>query len=591
MHTTLALTPRLDHPTPPPRRWLVGFALVLGGLLGGLSAADPLPPGPRAATDEALRPDPQVFPVPSELEPNVAFWLDVYTGHDSDTVLLHDELYLQVVYAALDFGELTDSDLPATLQRTRRRDEIRKAKAKYSTLLQNLAAGRESSTHPEEQARVEALFATVPGDRSKFRSAVARLRTQTCLRDQFGEAVVRSGRYMPLIEEIFERHRLPLALTRLPFVESLFQWNARSSAAAGGIWQFVPATARLYLEMDLEVDERFDPLRASDAAARFLAGNHQALDSWPLAITAYNHGRYGMQRAVQRLGTQDLGEIVRRYRSRTFGFASRNFYAEFIAAHMAYEGREDFFPDHAPEDALRYEEFTPSHYVAVRQLAEAAESDLDGLRELNPGLSREVWAGHIHWPRDYPLRVPEGQASAYATAYDHLDAGHKTTHQVGFRYRVRPGDTLSTIASHFGASVSSIQGANALSSPHRIRIGQALLIPPPRGGATVGTPVAVAANGEHRVGPGETLSRIARLYGTTTQALISTNGLTRPDRLAVGQRLSIPGTGATQRTHVVRSGDTLAAIARRYGSSVRAIQNANHLRNHIIRPRQVLVIP
>lgn len=604
MRTTLASTSR--HALSNPRA-LRPIASVAAGLLLLASAAQAqaqpqasttspngvseLKPRPSTAQLDALRPDPEIFPVPENLEPNVAFWLEVYTGHDSDTVLLHDERYLQVVYAALDFGELMESELPETLKRKRRRDEIRKAKAKYGTLLQNLAAGRESSTHPRDQARVETLFATVPGDRSKYRSAVARLRTQTCLRDQFGEAVVRSGSYMPLIEEIFARHRLPEELTRLPFVESLFQWNARSSAAAGGIWQFMPSTARSYLEMDLEVDERFDPLHASDAAARLLADNYGALESWPLAITAYNHGRYGMQRAVKRLGTRDLGEIVKRYRSRTFGFASRNFYAELIAAYMAYEGRESYFPDHEPGDPVRYEEVTPSQFVAIRQLAEAAESEIDWLRELNPGMSREVWAGHIYWPRDYTLRVPEGQASAFSAAYEHLDARYKTAHQVGFRYRVRPGDTLSTIASHFGTSVSSVQRANALSSPHRIRIGQALLIPPARGGARVGTPVAVAADGEHRVRRGETLSRIARLYGTTTQALVATNGLSRPDRLAVGQKLKVPATGATQRTHVVRSGDTLAAIARRYGTSVQAIQRANRLRGHIIRPRQVLVIP
>ena len=574
---------------------LLSLLLCLGwiGGVGGLEAqtVEGTAAGTQAPRTYPL--DPELFPVPEALIPNVEFWLRVYTGHDNDTVLLHDEVHLGVVYAALDFSELMASELPETLKRKRRREEIRKVESRVRALLQNLAAGRESSSHPEEQARIAELFEAIPGDRSKYRAAISRLRTQTCLRNRFAEGIERSGRYLQEIEAIFERHRLPRELTRIPFVESLFQWRARSSAAAAGIWQFVPGTGRMYLEMDLEVDERYDPLRATDAAARLLSDNHGALDSWPLAITAYNHGRYGMQRAVRRLGTRDLGEIVRRYRSRTFGFASRNFYAEFVAATTAYEHRETYFPDAVPEDPLRYEEFTPQHYVAIRALADSAESDLERLQLLNPGMSREIWAGHVYWPKSYPMRVPEGQVSAFASAYEGLSSHDRTAHQVGLRYRVRPGDTLSTIAGHFGTSVRAVQRANNLSSPHRIRVGQQLLIPPSRGAARGATPVGlVAPGGVHVVRNGETLSRIARLYGISTSQLIRANGLGSPDHLAVGQRLQIPGQDATgKRTHVVRSGDTLAAIARRYGTSVQAIQSANRLRGHLIRPSQILVIP
>jgi membrane-bound lytic murein transglycosylase D len=338
--------------------------------------------------------------------------------------------------------------------------------------------------------------------------------------------------------------------------------------------------------MELEYDERYHPLRASEAAARHLEENYEALRSWPLAITAYNHGRAGMKRAVRRVGTRDLGEIVDRYRSRTFGFASRNFYAEFVAAAVVYENREHYFPGVSPLPPLEFEEFVPELYVPLAALAKGAGVDAELLREINPALSREVWAGHLYLPRGYPLMVPAGTHDAFGAAFEALPAARKSPHQVGFRYRVRSGDTLSKIAAKFGTSVPALQRANRLSSPHRIRVGQRLLVPP-AGGAVA---MAPGVPGSHVVQPGETLSRIAGRYGTTVTAVLAANSLRSADLIHPGQRLTIPAR-AGRTTHVVRSGETLAAIARRYGTTVRAIQHANRIRNHLIRPAQVLVIP
>lgn len=134
----------------------------------------------------------------------------------------------------------------------------------------------------------------------------------------------------------------------------------------------MPSTARLYLKMELEYDERFNPLRATEAAARLLTANYKSLATWLLAITAYNHGAAGMRRAVRTTGSRDLGRIVTRYRSRSFGFASRNFYAEFIAATRVYADRARHFPGTSPRPLLRYQEFVPDLYVAIDDLARGA---------------------------------------------------------------------------------------------------------------------------------------------------------------------------------------------------------------------------
>ena len=583
-----------------------GVYLVLVGLLianlGLSSSADeqalpPTSPAVSAPTSQTLeRLDDALFPVPSSLQPNVDFWTKVYSSYDNTTVLLHDERHMQVIYAAIDLSELMErDDLSEAQKYKQRRTEIRKVESKYKGILQDLAAGRISKDYPGEQKRVEALFRNVEGNRSKFTHAQSRLRTQTCLRNRFAEAIERSGYYLDTFEEHFQGQGLPTELTRLPFVESLFQLNAHSSAAAGGIWQFVPSTARIYMKMELEYDQRYDPMRATEAAAKLLSENFGALKTWPLAITAYNHGRYGMQRAVRRVGTRDLGRIAKEYRSRTFGFASRNFYASFIAAAQVYANRDHYFPGVEPFPLLTGDTFIASRYVDLPKLARQAELDMDDLKLRNPSLAKQIWNSHLYLPRGFELRVPKGRQGAVEAAFGALDGRYLSDHQVGFHYRVRPGDTLGKIASKYGSSVRAVQRANRLSSPNRIRVGQKLLIPPPpgRGGASSIARQPVPADGTYTVRPGDSLSSIAKRFGTSTQRLLAANRLSSPDRIYVGQRLQVDGSAeiSDASRHVVRRGETLASIARRYGTSVRALQRANGISNHIIRPSQVLIIP
>lgn len=586
------------------RAWpaiLLAFGLWPASAAGDSSTApQPRPPGQADARPQSLKAqlNPQLFPVPPELRDNVTFWTKVYTEFDSNVRLLHDDLHLGVIYAALDFTQLNDSNLSMGQKQRRRKDEIRKAKEKYQSILSSLAAGRVSKTYPADQARVESMFVGVPGGRSKYSKAIDRLRTQTCLKNRFAEGIERSGYYMEHMENVFRRYDLPLELTRIPFVESLFQWGARSAAAAGGIWQFMPSTGRMYLSMRAEMDERFDPLRATEAAAKLLSTNHKSLKTWPLAITAYNHGRGGMKRAVRQVGTRDLGRIAQSYRSRTFGFASRNFYSEFVAAWQAYENRAIHFPDARPAPTLSFDEISPASFVHLPKLAHQAAVDLSLLKKLNPALSRAVWAGNLYFPKNYPLKVPAGSSDQVRQALNDLPSSSKSAHQVGLRYRVRSGDTLGAIARRYGTSVGALQRANRLRG-HLIRVGQKLLIPPSsRAGSTpianASTPTGSASRSSnpatHTVKRGENLSRIAAKYGTTVKTLRRMNGLRSANQLRVGQRLKLPR-GGGQDSHLVQRGETLAKIAGRYGTSVEALRRANRLKGDVIHPGQVLVLP
>src|SRR5262249_12569274 len=134
--------------------------------------------------------------------------------------------------------------------------------------------------------------------------------TQVGIKERFREGVIRSGRYIDGFQQIFEKEGVPSTIALLPLVESSYENRALSSAGAAGIWQFTRSTGRLYLTVTRKGDERMDPARATRAAARLLHDNYNALGSWPLAITAYNHGRGGMMRAQGEIGSSDITKII-----------------------------------------------------------------------------------------------------------------------------------------------------------------------------------------------------------------------------------------------------------------------------------------
>ncbi len=541
--------------------------------------------------------DPRLFPVPEALLDNVGFWTAIFTQFSSQQAVLHDEQHLGILYAVLDFSQLEASGLSDIEKEQRRKKAVRKTEQRYASILLALASG--TAPEDEDHRRVRTLLEKLPGGASKFRAAKDRLRLQTGLKDRFSEAIERSGRYMVAMETSFAERGIPSVLTRMAFVESMFQEGARSKVGAGGIWQLMPATARSYLNVGPELDERYDPLAAADAAARILRDNYRALDSWPLAITAYNHGTGGMRRAVRTLGTRDPGTVLTRYKSRSFGFASRNFYAEFLAAANVYAQRLQLFPQAQPAPAMRYDTFSPSLYVSVLDLAQQSGVPLKDLQQLNPAFGREIWRGGLLVPKGYELRVPEGTARRIAEAYASLPDSRKSPHQAGRRHRVRSGETLGGIARRYGSSVAALQRANRLRRANLIRVGQTLLIParpgtyrppalkPPSIPSTGGQ--ETVAEVTHVVRSGETLSTIAQRYGTRTRTVAALNHLANSHRISVGQRLRIPASGAAQ--HTVRAGETLTKIAQIYGTTVQALKTANRIVGHIIYPRQVLVIP
>ena len=306
------------------------------------------------------------LPYPQALRPQVEFWTKIFATYSEYQVVVHDAVYLDKVYAVLDFRPLLKKHSEAKVRKLkakRTKQELRKIRAALRKLHKHGAKGRTLSSR---ERKIRTLFKDVK-ERHKFRKAAAkgRLRAQSGIRERFHQSLRLSGRYLPRMEKIFRQKGLPVVLTRLPLIESSFNIEAYSKVGAAGIWQFMPATGRLFLTINHVVDERLDPIIATRAAADLLKSNYDRLQTWPLAVTAYNHGPSGMARAVRKVGTRDIVPIIRRYKSRTFGFASRNFYAELLAAIEVEKNSAKYFGPIKRDPLLRYDEVDLQHFVSL----------------------------------------------------------------------------------------------------------------------------------------------------------------------------------------------------------------------------------
>jgi membrane-bound lytic murein transglycosylase D len=480
----------------------------------------------------------EVLPRPPALEPNVRFWTRIYTEIDTQSGLIHDSEYLDVVYETL--------RLPAGLSTRARERYVEQAKRRYTRVLLELAAGNRSGLSPDA-ARVLGLWPDGTAN-ATFRAAARNVRFQLGQADKFRAGLLRAGQWRSHIEQVLAAEGVPPELVALPHVESSFNPKAYSRVGAAGLWQFTRSTGRLFMRVDDVVDERMDPHKASVAAARLLRHNYGRTDSWPLAITAYNHGVAGMERAVRTLGTRDIATIVAQHKSRSFGFASRNFYSEFLAASEIDRDPERFFGPLDPLPEGSYEVVTLDSYYKAASLQRAFGISMDALRDENLALRPSVWSGAKYVPRGYQLRVPKHYVTQ---AVDQVLASIPTNEKLAEQhrdkyYKVRRGDTLSRIAARQGIAMRDLAALNGLRGRNTIRVGQVLRLPDDAIGAQ---PVATVARVEplpsdriHRVRRGETIASIARSYGVSEAEIAEANDdLRSRNKIVVGQRLRLPG--------------------------------------------------
>jgi len=353
--------------------------------------------------------------LPSQgLENRIEFWKKVYTQYGIDDLIIHDRIHVNLIYDVATKGD-QDSKITAVRQAL---GEIRN----------NLETPENLGAYAM-QVRDAVMANGVPLTDASLADLEDNIHTQMGIKERFRDGVIRSGRYLEAFQQIFEKQGVPTEIALLPFVESSFENRALSNAGAAGIWQFTRGTGRLYLAVNRRVDERLDPGKATRAAARLLLDNYNALGSWPLAITAYNHGRGGMLRAQSELGSSDITKVIDEYKGPLFGYASMNFYSEFLAAIEVYNNYEQYFGQLTLD--------TPSMRQGVA-------------------------------PAAAPVRVAAGTTATKPRTQTARTAASD-------KYKVRKGDTLTEIAHRFNVSVRELMDTNNLRNSV-IHAGQILLV-------------------------------------------------------------------------------------------------------------------
>jgi membrane-bound lytic murein transglycosylase D len=468
-----------------PRKKVLNVALASVLLLSpSLSVASPglgSNLGLKANVSVAPRQGP--FQTPAKLRGRVDFWKDVFAKYGKNQVVVHHREFPQIVFGVLDFTNEAQEMNPIDLARHRSSVEKNTVEA-LKRQLEPLARGERPST--DYQEKIVRLMENLPGGASKYRRLIDEdlIRTQTGIRERYAEAIRRSWKYLPVMEQIFvSEYGLPKELTRIPFIESSFDYTAYSSVGAAGIWQFMPRTARSHkLLVGSHIDERRDPIKATRAAAEYLRSAYRSLGAWPLAITSYNHGVGGVRGKVSKAGTNDLSEIVEHPTERYFGFASSNFFPEFLAALEIFDDHKSYFPEIVVEPPLRVVSYPLHSAMSIGYVSSRLGVPVEDLREANYAILETVWQGRAKVPAGYVLRVPvqyQERVNALIKPEPVSQRSQVTSTSSaiygGATYRVRKGDTLTSIAKRYGTTTSLIMSLNGLTKP-TVTPGQVLVV-------------------------------------------------------------------------------------------------------------------
>lgn len=417
---------------------------------------------------------------------------------------------------------------------------------------------------------------------------------QNSRRKEFVGGLVRSGRYLALMKDIFRQEGLPEDLVYTALIESSFKSNAYSHARAKGFWQFISGTAKRYdLRMDWWVDERSDFEKSTRAAARYLKDLHGMFGDWYLALAGYNAGENKILYGLQRSGAGNFWELAN---TRYIRQETKNYVPAILAGMIMAKDPGKYGFDEPQDSPIQFDAIPIDYTVDLRLVAECTGASLEEVKLLNPGLNRLTTPS-----RDpFTLRVPKSTKEIYLAEIGSIPEDKRITWR---KHEVKPGETVTSIASLYRASVDAIKSANSFPADATLTTGQKLIIPIGRSTPTVSySKVSYSTrNGKsnyYSIRRGDTLYSVAKRFRCTVEQLCSWNGFSSGHTLRVGETLVVRNAQtATNSPHDnkkivyhVKRGDTLGAIASNYRTDVNSIMRWNHLRESDINPGDRLTI-
>lgn len=429
--------------------------------------------------------------------------------------------------------------------------------------------------------------------------------------------------YFPIFEEVLDKYDMPLELKYLAVVESALNPTATSRAGAKGLWQFMFGTGKLYgLTQTSLVDDRFDPYKATDAAARHLKDLYEIYGSWELALAAYNSGPGNVNRAIRRAGgVKDYWAVWKYLPSETRGYVPAFIAVAYV---FNYAAEHNIYP--VDPGILYYgiDSVSVREVLSFDQISKFLHTDMEDLAFLNPAYKEGIIPATKEQP--YILRLPREKMGYFIENEDSLyrfktekslekeqlmtkikKSNERTVHVV------KKGDNLGAIAKKYHTSVNMIKSWNGLRN-NSIWPGQKLIVYAPGSSETSKSlasskttsasndnETSVATGGIHVVRKGDNLGAIGKKYGVTVEQLKQWNGLSSI-KLKIGQKIKVtadgektadasqwqaqstvkeptPATETEYLYHTIKEGDTLWDLAKKYNSTVEKIKKWNGINN------------
>ena len=395
------------------------------------------------------------FPIDAGMRIRIDFWKKVFVEISSGEGFIHDSEDLSLIFRKINIKNMG---------RRKRVRYVKRVKREIASLLRGIILKKGLNLGENEQKLYDKIGRPHV---EKLSSLRRRVRFQRGMSDRYLQGLERSYYYLDLIKKEFISQGVPEDLAYLPHVESSFNFLAYSKVGAAGMWQFMRSTARLYkLKMNYLIDQRRDPIISTKAAARLLKTNFQKLGAWPLAITAYNHGARSLLRAINQLKTNDIGTIVKHYQGRRFGFASKNFYASFMAVVEISKSPEIFFGPQKKLSLDRTSVLRLPKSLRIRKVSKVLKVGLKKLQFLNPSLRAYVFRRNYRLPRGFRLNIPLREKGLIAELSKKLNAikvrdAKKVVSSEN--HIVRRGESLYSISKLHQTNMNKLMALNNLS--------------------------------------------------------------------------------------------------------------------------------